>query len=146
MSRCSQLPHNRIMESRNYRMPWVGRAIKDHPPPTQMLWAGCHPLDQTLQGPIQPGLEHLQEWGIHIFSGQPVPGPHHLLSENFLIMSTLYLPSFCLKQFSLALSLSDHVKSWSPEGHSEVSLEPSLLQSEQVKLPQPFSIRELLSL
>lgn len=29
-------------------------------------------LDQAAQGPIQTGLEHLQEWDIHNFAGQPV--------------------------------------------------------------------------
>jgi len=36
-----------------------------------------HLLDQAAQGPIQPGLEHLQGWGIHKLSGQPIPAPHH---------------------------------------------------------------------
>jgi len=36
-----------------------------------------HLLDQVAQGPIQPGLEHLQGRGIHSLSGQPVPTPHH---------------------------------------------------------------------
>ncbi|KAK4818440.1 hypothetical protein QYF61_013127 [Mycteria americana] len=39
--------------------------------------AGHLPLDQVAQSPIQPGLEHFQGWGIHSFSGQPVPVPHH---------------------------------------------------------------------
>ena len=30
-------------------------------------------LDQAAQCSIQPGLEHLQGWGIHNLSGQPVP-------------------------------------------------------------------------
>jgi len=38
--------------------------------------------DQAAQGPIQPGLEHLQEWGIHTLSGQPVPAPHHSHSKE----------------------------------------------------------------
>ena len=42
----------------------------------------CLPLSQAAWGPIQPGLEHLQGWGIHIL-GQPVPVPHHPLSKNF---------------------------------------------------------------
>jgi len=51
--------------------------------------APCHgqghlPLDQVAQSPIQPGLEHSQEGGIHIFSGQPVPVPHHPQSKEFL--------------------------------------------------------------
>ena len=39
--------------------------------------------DQVTQGPIQSDLEHLQRWGIHSFSGKPVPVPHHPLSEEF---------------------------------------------------------------
>jgi len=34
-------------------------------------WAGCPPPAQTAQGPVQPGLECLQGWGIHSCSGQP---------------------------------------------------------------------------
>ena len=36
-----------------------------------------HLLDEVVQGLIPPGLEHLQGWGIHNLSGQPVPAPHH---------------------------------------------------------------------
>ena len=39
-------------------------------------------LAQAAQGPIQPGLEHLQGWGIHNLSGQPVPAPHHSLGKE----------------------------------------------------------------
>jgi len=28
-------------------------------------WAGCPPPTQAAQGPVQPGLEHLQGWGTH---------------------------------------------------------------------------------
>jgi len=34
-------------------------------------------VDQAARDPIQPDLEHLQGWGIHNLSGQPVPAPHH---------------------------------------------------------------------
>lgn len=40
-------------------------------------------LDEVAQGPTQYGLEHLQGWGVHNFSGQCVPMPHHPLSETF---------------------------------------------------------------
>ena len=43
---------------------------QDHQPPHLIL-------DQAAQGPIQSGLKHLQGWGIHSLSGQPVPAPHH---------------------------------------------------------------------
>ena len=50
---------------------WISNspARQGHQPP--------HLLDQAAQGPIQPGLEHLQGQGIHNFSGQPVPAPYH---------------------------------------------------------------------
>jgi len=43
---------------------------------------GHLPPDQVAQSPIQPGLEHFQGGGIHSFSGQPVPVPHHPHSEE----------------------------------------------------------------
>jgi len=64
-------------------MAWVERGPEDHPP--------CHRqhhqfpdlvLDQAAQGPIQPGIEHLQGWSIHSLSGQPVPAPHHSLCKE----------------------------------------------------------------
>jgi len=64
-------------------MTWVGRDLKDHPVPTPCHGQEYHPLDQVAEGPIQPGLEHFQGWGIHSFSGQPVLVPHHPLSEEF---------------------------------------------------------------
>jgi len=57
------------------------RDFKDHPVATPL--PGHQPPDQVAHSPIQPGLEHLQGWGIHSFSGQPVPVPHHALSEEF---------------------------------------------------------------
>ena len=38
--------------------------------------------DQAAQSPIQPGLEHLQGWGIQNHSGQPVAVPHHSQSKE----------------------------------------------------------------
>ena len=69
--------NHRIIESQNglgWKRPqgsWISNppARQGHQPP--------HLLDQVAQGPIQPGLEHLQGWGIHNLSGQPVPAPHH---------------------------------------------------------------------
>ncbi|EOB08416.1 hypothetical protein Anapl_06434, partial [Anas platyrhynchos] len=60
-------------------MAQVGRNLKDHPFPPPCHGQEHLPPDQVAQSPIQPGLEHLQGWGIHNFSGQPVPGPHHPL-------------------------------------------------------------------
>jgi len=41
-------------------------------------------LDLVAQRCIQPGPEHFQGGGIHNFSGQSVPGPHHPHGEEFL--------------------------------------------------------------
>ena len=47
-----------------------------------------HLLHQAAQGPIQPGLEHLQGWGIHNLSGQPVPAPHHSPGKELKVTCT----------------------------------------------------------
>uniref|UniRef100_A0A8C2SU90 Dynein light chain Tctex-type 2 n=1 Tax=Coturnix japonica TaxID=93934 RepID=A0A8C2SU90_COTJA len=63
----------------------VGRDLKDHVVPTPLPGrATKHTplLDQVAQGPVQPGLEHLQGRGIHNLPGQPVPGPNHSPSEE----------------------------------------------------------------
>jgi len=39
-------------------------------------------LDQAAQGPIQPGLEHLQGQGIHDLTGQPLPALYHSHSKE----------------------------------------------------------------
>lgn len=43
----------------------------------------CRPPAKAAQVPILPGLRHLRGWGTHCFSGQPVPGSHYPLCENF---------------------------------------------------------------
>ena len=67
-------------------MAWVGRDLKDHQAPTPYRMQGHQTphliLDQATQGPIQPGLEHLEGWGIHNLSWQPVPAPHHSHSKE----------------------------------------------------------------
>ena len=54
--------------------------IIEFPPPCYVH--GRQPRDQAAQSHIQPGLECLQEWGIHNLLGQPVPVRHHPLSEK----------------------------------------------------------------
>uniref|UniRef100_A0A8C3KKY4 Phosphatidylinositol N-acetylglucosaminyltransferase subunit Q n=1 Tax=Calidris pygmaea TaxID=425635 RepID=A0A8C3KKY4_9CHAR len=39
---------------------------------------------QVAPSPIQPGLEPLQGWGSHSFSGQPGPGSHHPHTKEVL--------------------------------------------------------------
>ena len=46
-------------------------------------------VDQFTPTSIQPGLEHLQGWGIHNLSGQPVPVPHHPYGKEFIQLSGL---------------------------------------------------------
>ena len=91
------------------------RDLKGHLVPTPCCRQRCQPLNQALhlaaRGLIQPGFEHLQGWGIHHFSGLPVPGPHHNLSEKIPPVSNLNLTSFILQQILFVLSLSTHVKS-----------------------------------
>lgn len=51
---------------------------------TSAIGKGYLPLDQVAQGPIQPGLDHIQGWGIHNFTGQHILVPYCPLSEEFL--------------------------------------------------------------
>jgi len=56
-------------------MAWVGRDLKDHEsptPPARQSHQPSHLLDQVAQGPLHPGLEHLQGRGIYNLSGQPI--------------------------------------------------------------------------
>ena len=70
---------------------------------------------QAAQGPIQPGLEHLQGW-----TGHPQPlwaAVQHLttlIGKNFPLMSNLNLSSFNFKPFPLVLLLSTLSKSCLP--------------------------------
>lgn len=75
---------------------------------------GHHPLDQIAQGPIQCGLKHFQEWGIHNLIGNLFQSFTTLWVKNFFLTSSLNLPSFSLKLLPLVPSLSAHVKSCSP--------------------------------
>jgi len=65
--------------------------------PQALPWAGCPPPHQVAQGPIQPGVEHIQGRG-----------------KNFFPVSNINLPPFSSKPFPLVLSLSACVKSHSP--------------------------------
>lgn len=61
-----------ILGSGSHRMVLVGRDPKACLVPTLCRGQGHLPLVQAAHGPIHPGLEHLQEWDICSFSGQPV--------------------------------------------------------------------------
>ncbi len=60
---------------------WKGLQSPFSPKP--LSWAGLLLPAQAAQGPIQPGLEHLQGWGTHNLSGQTVPLPNYPLSKEF---------------------------------------------------------------
>ena len=51
---------------------------------------------QAAQGTIQPGLEHLQGWGIHNLSEQLFQHLTTLIVKNFPLTSNLNLPTFSL--------------------------------------------------
>ena len=76
----------RIIESKNYRMAWVGRDFKEHLVPKALLWAGL-PAAKSGTRLCFPGLH--PTWnlissvrGIHSFSGWPVPVPHHPVNKK----------------------------------------------------------------
>jgi len=56
-------------------MTWVGRDLKVDPVPTPCLGLVVSHQTRMSRAPFPPGLEHLQGWDTHTFSGQPVP--HH---------------------------------------------------------------------
>lgn len=49
-------------------MVWIGRYHEDCLVPTLCHGLGHLPLDQVVQSPIQPGLEHLQGFRTDIFT------------------------------------------------------------------------------
>jgi len=66
--------------SKNHRMAWVEKVLKDHLVSTPLLCAGSPTTrSRAAQSHIQPGLECLQGWGIHNLLGQPVPPKRSLL-------------------------------------------------------------------
>jgi len=82
----TQLLHSELYqllkESKNHRMAWVEKVLKDHLVSTPLLCAGSPTTrSRAAQSHIQPGLECLQGWGIHNCLGQPVLVCHHLSEE-----------------------------------------------------------------
>ncbi|KAK4821804.1 hypothetical protein QYF61_003833 [Mycteria americana] len=129
-----------------HRMIWVAKDLKDHLVPTPCHGQGQLPLDQVAQSPMQPGLEHFQGWGIHNFSGQSVPVPHHplilkcTLSQVKAITPCPVATCPCKKSLSSFLVGPLQVL----EGCYKVSPEPFLLQAEQPQLSQAVFIGEVL--
>ena len=73
---------------------------------------GCHPPAQAAQGPIQPGLECLQGWGTHSFSGQLCQCLTTLSLKISPLTSYLNLLSFSLKPFLLSYHYGMEVACW----------------------------------
>ena len=102
------------IHSQNHRLARVGRDLKDCKSPTRHRQGHQPPHSipaQVVQGPIQPGLEHLQAQSIHSLSGQLFQHLTTLTVKNFPLISNPNLPSFNLKPFPLVLPLSTLSKS-----------------------------------
>jgi len=65
----------------NHIIEWL--ELEDHLVPSPCCEQGCNPPAKSAHGPIHPDLKHLQGWGTHSFSGQPVPLPHRPLIKVF---------------------------------------------------------------
>ena len=114
---------------------------------------------------MQPDFECLQGHGIHHFSWQPVPVPHHPYHKTLFLIYSLNFP-FLIETISLVLSQQTLLKSLSPfflqtyspsppprlslplnlkllKDHSRVALELSLLQAEQPQPSQPVLVRKV---
>lgn len=84
----------------------IGMDLKDPLVLTPLPWAET-PSHRFVCSGLHPAcLKHLQGWGIHSFSDQPVPLPHHLTAKNFILTSNLNLLQFeALSCISLVLCL-----------------------------------------
>lgn len=70
---------NRIIE-------WLGLegTLRDHLIPTFLPCSGTLSARPGCSKPIWPGLQHFYGWGMHNFSGQPIPVSHPPLSKEFI--------------------------------------------------------------
>jgi len=103
-----------VLNSQNHRMVCVETNLQDHLVPTPLAMSRvATQWIRLLRASIQPGLEHLQGWGI-CSSGQLCQCLTTIWVKDFFLTSSLNLLSFSLKPFHLVLTLSDHVKSQSP--------------------------------
>uniref|UniRef100_A0A8C9LBX5 Uncharacterized protein n=1 Tax=Pavo cristatus TaxID=9049 RepID=A0A8C9LBX5_PAVCR len=91
---------------------------------------------QAAQGPIQPGLEHLQGWGTHSFSGQPVP----LNTENAHLHPGPSLAAYCIVLWHRQIyNLIRHIHARS----KGISRDLSLLLSKQSTTESEISLKTL---
>lgn len=72
-----ELQNHRIKVSRNHRVVWFWRDLKNHltPPPTNppCPGKGDFPVQQVAHSPIQPDLKHFQGWCIQIMIMKIMP-------------------------------------------------------------------------
>ena len=135
-------------------MAWVEKDHSDHLVSMPLLCAGSPTTRTGCPEPhparpwMPPGMGHPQPLG------QPVPLCHHSLCEKLPpnIKSKPSLSQFktippcpitihpCKQPLPFLFIRSLQVL----EGHDEVSLEPSLLQTKQAQFPQPFLVGEVL--
>ena len=72
---------NALPDPKQQQLPMATTIVEFQPP---CYVYGHQPLDQAAQSHIQPGLECLQQQGIHNLPGQPVLVCHHPLCEKLL--------------------------------------------------------------
>ena len=85
-------------QSQNHKMDYVGMNFKGYSVPTNCCGQRRLPLDQVAQSYIQPGLERLQGWCCHSFSGQSI---QMLLCLNALRVKIFFLTSDLICTYSL---------------------------------------------
>jgi len=105
-----------VLEALVFMWIWINRVLEwpglkrttliiEFQPPCYVQ--GHQPPDQAAQSHIQPGLECLQEWGIHSLLGQPVPVCHQPLCEAIFFLQSFsfyfFLLSWILMNFKFCL-------------------------------------------
>jgi len=121
------------------------------------FWRSSGPTPLPKQGHpdrIQAGFECLQRRRLHNLPGQPGPGLHHPQREEVLPHVQMELPVLQFVPIAPCPVTGHHWKESGPIlltptlqlfiGISKVPSQPSLLQTEQAQLPQPFLIGEML--
>ena len=134
-------------------MVWVRRDLIDYLVPTPLPWAGIPSTRSSCSNPHPTWPWTLPGRGSHSSSGESVPVPHYPHDKKFVpcLICNLNLPSHF--KTSCLITTCPCKKSLSSflvgpfqllEGCYKVSLQPSLLQTEQPQLSQPFLTGEML--
>jgi len=93
-------------------MTWVGSDLKDHLVPTPYCGQGCHPAAHAARDPSNLALTASRNEASTALLGSMCQRLTTLWVNTFLLICSLNLPSFSLKPFALAISLSHSEKSW----------------------------------